>query len=153
MTTPKEKGRITKKDIIEHYTNHGMYILGIETYSGKEVISLEVKSVKGCLKIVIKRAIQETSSQYKKEITKLQSRINQLIDNHESLEANKDAWKKGCREYEEKIKEIFKIIKQKEWLNYSYGRSTDYSEEIDIDESIENLIDIIKQKFIKEGRK
>lgn len=38
------------------------------------------------------------------------------------------------------VDDLIKYIKSKEWIVISCGRSTDYLEEIDIDDSIRNLI-------------
>ena len=46
---------IPSNNPIQSLVNQGTYILGIDNYPNDEVISLQVKRVKECLRIIIKR--------------------------------------------------------------------------------------------------
>jgi len=44
---------------IEQLVNQGTYILGIDNYPDNEVVPLNVKEVKNCLRIIIKRTMKK----------------------------------------------------------------------------------------------
>jgi len=45
----------------------------------------------------------------------------------------------------EKVKELIKFIESRDWIVWSYGRSTDYVDEFWEEGSVENLINKIKE--------
>jgi len=107
----------------------------------KEIVNGYRKAMVDFEKKSYERAKVEVKAKYEKQVKKLQDRINQLISNLNTMEANKDAYK---HQHEKEVKVVEDVVDY--WKNRHYILEQQLSQSISI-KDVEKIIDEYKSNL------